>query len=212
MSDFLDGYDDAKASRGSGLANGDWILRVTGWDPKSRGKEGKSAFPYVDVAFAVYADTDGEAGPEFNFRQSFFIYPRPEGETTGQKTARQISLGRLKQLMFSITKRELTKEEFAAMLSDKSEWLNEQVGARMAWTKRYKDPSKSEISVDRYFVAEPSDGKFVDWEGKAVGPYSEGALAKSIRESLFNTSQSGGGSKIAERALTSVDMGDEIPF
>lgn len=211
MSDFLDDYEEARASRGSGLQNGDWIARIVGWEAKSRGKDGTAKFPYVDVGFSIYANLDGEPGPEFKFRQSFFIYPRPEGETPGQKQARQIALGRLKQLMFSITGRELSKEEFAAMLAEKSEWIDEQIGVRLAWTKRYKDPSKSEISVDRYFCANPKDGKFVDWEGKAIGPFSEAVLAKSIRESLFNGSSSGG-SQIAQRAMASADLDDEVPF
>lgn len=209
---YLDVYDDAKASRGSGVANGDYVLRITGWEPKCRGKEGKSETPYVQVSLAVYTTTAGEVVPEFKFTQAFFIYPRPT-ETSGQKTARLIQFGKLKQLMFTVKGREIPRDEFDALLTDASEFIGEMVSGRLAWVKQFKDRSRSQIEIDRYFMPELKDGKFVDWEGKNVGEFSVAVLSKNIRENLAGDNMSGGAtSKIAQSASVSNDVDDEIPF
>lgn len=212
MTDFLDDYEGAKASRSSGVGNGDYFAIIKGWDSEYRGKDG-TANKFVRVAFAIFSNVDGEVVPEFEFQQAFWIYPK-DGETPGQKTARQIQLGALKQLMFTVHKREIPREEFKALLDDASEFVSENVGVRLAWCKRYKDPTKSEPRVDRYFSTEREGDILVDWEGKPVGEFSEAVLSKSNRENLFNNSAaSAGGSKIATSAdMGQADLDDEIPF
>lgn len=206
-------YEEGKASGGGGLSNGDYLFKITGWTREYRGKDGKADQPCVFVTFQAYSDLDGIPTANSSYSKAFFIYRR-QGETEGQAMGRKIALGALKQLMFSVKGRELDAAEFDAMLGDPTEWINQLVGVRVAWTRRYKDPSKSELTFDRFFCADAKDGQFVMFNGNPIGEFSEARLSKRTRESLMNGS-GGGGSSIAQRAYaggSTSDDDDEIPY
>ena len=209
-------FAESKAAGGGGLSNGDYLFKITGWSHNYRGKEGKSSSPFVNVALSGYADLNGQPVSNSSYSKAFFVYPR-QGETEGQATARRIALGQLKQLMFSVKGREMDQVEFESTLQDPTEWINELVGGRVAWTRRYSDPTKSELSWDRFFKAESNDGVYTMFDGNPIGVFSEARLSKRIRESL--TSAAGAsGSMIAQQAAAQLrgsparDLDDEIPF
>ena len=213
---MFDDYDEISASRGSGFTNGDYIVKITAWNPNYMGRDGQAKKESLSVGFEVYANTDGVSVPKFDFNHNFFIYEGQGSETPGYAINRQISMRLLKQLMFSIEGRELTKDEFVAMLSNRSHWLTQLVGARIVWTERYASPSvkkdptykpKANITVDRYFKPQPVEGKMVGYDGKAVGEYSEAYLTKSNREALFNSNKA-----TVTKSFTSPVVDDEIPF
>jgi hypothetical protein len=207
-------FAESRASVGGGLVNGDYIFKITSWSHMYRGKDGTSSSPFVNVSFQGYQDIDGHPVSNSSYNKGFFVYPRA-GETEGQAVSRRIALGALKQLMFSVKGREMDQVEFETLLQDPTEWINELVGARVAWVRRYNDPSKTELAYDRYFKPLATDGVFTMYDGNPIGVYSEARLGKRIRDNLMGSGPApSGGSNIAAAAAQAnrdLDM-DSVPF
>lgn len=210
MSEFASEYDDAKASGGGGLPNGDHLWKITSVEYQY--KTDKMTTSAIRIGLSLYSDLDGNDLTSSDF-DTAFVYFRPgKDETDGQRKARMANLGRLKQLVFSFYGKEVEVSEFEEALQSQ-DMINEIVGIRTAWITRYNDPSKSTLHFDKFFVGKKIDGEYQTFDGKLVGEYTDTSLSKYARDRLFVAGQNQSSGSYDNTGSTAPDdLDDEIPF
>lgn len=242
-SDFGD-YNEAKVYVPSGrITNGDYIFKIIEYKSSAVDKAGES---YVSLKTQAYQDMDGNP-VSGTFNSIFYVKPRKseidnlsksqdrslQAEVRDgagklhekQKKTRHMQLSQLKSITYSLKGRQLSAEEFVAVLNDPRELVDELIGARVIWTRRYNEPSKAELTFERYFPAKPDEqGKYRTIYGSLLMPYSEGTLSDYNKRRLwYPDGATGSSSSIADRAASQLDdfetrkplarfEDDEIPF